>query len=112
VTDTVTSTDWSGGNLSQLCDVCRQKMAVHTFIDNGHHLGTVDRHLCDDCFGAFPISAEYEWQLKLRLGRDLKCQSCGDIAYILSGIPGPDREVKCYKCSGIDPINKPPIPTA
>lgn len=86
--------------VNEICDCCRQHHAVKHFIDAYHASGkSPERYLCIECFGQHPISDWRLVELGVQILRSGKCEHCGDSAFTISGIPGPDRHVYCRQCA-------------
>ena len=81
---------------SDLCDTCRQNVAVRHFRDDN----LVERHLCASC--RYPMTDWQLHELTMFLLKTGKCERCGGKPFSFGGVPGvpyPPREILCQACA-------------
>jgi hypothetical protein len=89
----------------QLCDTCRQNVAIRRFIDFQYGRPR-ERRMCADCLVMHPLSPIELLELTSRIFATGKCEICGDQPFSVGGMPGETgvtrRAVLCRKCSDLN----------
>jgi hypothetical protein len=62
-----------------------------------------DRRVCATCFTGYHATPGVAlMDIDRLIFADGKCERCGGRAFVISGIPGPDRRVLCNECAKVE----------